>query len=619
MEIELLEIRDFLAARPPFDILPDATLDELPHSVQIRYLRQGSPFPPPDAEEGYLYVVRTGAIELRDAQGNLLEKLSEGDQYANECTLMGANPDWAGVSSEDTLLYLLPCSRLRLLRKRTPEFGRHFSESLNERLKSAVKATQDRGVVAATATPVSELLSKAPVTALPAASIREVAQIMYSNNVSSVLIVENDRLLGIVTDRDLRSRCVAAGLSTDRSATEIMTTDLETIDSNAPVIEALLLMTRQHIHHLPVLGEGKLAGVITATDLARYQSANAAYIVTDIVRAPSVEVLAQASRRLPEVQVQLARTGTSAYNIGQAISHITDSITQRLIALAEQSLGAPPVPYAWLAFGSQARREQTVHSDQDNALLISDDMRPEDDAWFEALAKFVNDGLAACGFEYCPGEIMASNPKWRQPERVWRRYFDTWIDKPEPKALMLSSIFFDPRVVHGEAGLLERIQSHYLRAARANTIFIAYMAANALQHRPPLGFFRGFVMVRDGVHDRTLDVKHRGIVPITDLARVHALSGGLKAVNTSERLRAAANTGALSRQMAENLDDALEFIAWLRIQHQANQIRTGRQPDNYLPPADLSELERHHLKDAFRVIQQMQETLASRYQLARFR
>lgn len=619
MEIELLEIRDFLAARPPFDILPDASLDELPRAVQIRYLRQGSPFPPPDAEEGYLYIVRTGAIELRDAQGNLLEKLSEGDQYANECTLMGANPEWAGASSEDTLLYLLPCSQLRLLRKRTPEFGRHFSESLKERLKSAVKATQEGDLAAAAATPVSELLSKAPVIAPPEAHIRDVAQIMYSNNVSSVLIVDHDRLLGILTDRDLRSRCVAAGLSTERPAKEIMTTELETIEGTASVIEALLLMTRQHIHHLPVFEDGKLAGVVTATDLARYQSANAAYIVTDIARAPSVEVLARASRRLPEVQVQLVRTGTSAYNIGQAISHITDSLTQRLIALAEESLGPPPVPYAWLAFGSQARREQTVHSDQDNALLISDDMRPEDDAWFEALARFVNDGLAACGFEYCPGEIMASTPKWRQPERVWRRYFDTWIDKPEPKALMLSSIFFDPRVVHGEPALLERLQGHYLSAARANTIFIAYMAANALQNRPPLGFFRGFVMVRDGVHDRTLDLKHRGIVPITDLARVHALSSGITAVNTTDRLRTAAGAGALSMQMAENLEDAMEFIAWLRIQHQAKQIRAGKAPDNYLPPADLSELERLHLKDAFRVIQQMQETLVSRYQLARFR
>lgn len=619
MEIELLEIRDFLAARPPFDRLPDNSLDELPRAIQIRYLRQGSPFPPPDTEEGFLYIVRTGAIELRDAEGALLEKLSEGDFYATDCMLMPPTPEVSGVSSEDSLLYLLPCTRLRALRKRSPEFRRHFSESLNERIKGALRATQNRSVVAATATPVHELLRKAPVTASSEVSIRELAQIMYENNVSSVLIVDGERLRGIVTDRDLRSRCVAAGLSTDQAVAEIMTTDVQTIEYNASVIQALLLMTRLQIHHLPVLDGGKLAGVITATDLARHQSVNAAYIATDIARATSPEELAQVSRRLPEVQVQLAQAGTSAFNIGQAISHITDSLTQRLLALAEHALGAPPVPYAWLAFGSQARREQTVHSDQDNALLISDDMRPDDDAYFEALANFVNDGLAACGFEYCPGDIMASNPTWRQPERAWRRYFANWIDNPEPKALMLSSIFFDPRVVHGDKAMLERVQAQYLRAARNNTIFIAYMAANALQHRPPLGFFRDFVMIRDGVHDKTLDVKHRGIVPITDLARVYALSSGLAAVNTTERLRAAADSGALSMQMAENLQDALEFIAWLRSHHQARQIRAGRPPDNYMPPASLSELERHHLKDAFKVIQQMQEALASRHQAARFR
>lgn len=619
MEIELLEIRDFLAARPPFDRLPDPILDELPRAIQIRYLRQASPFPPLDTEEGFLYIVRSGAVDLRGPEGELVEKLSEGSLYANECMLVPPAPEVSGVASEDTLLYLLPCSRLRALRKRSPEFRRHFSDSLNERLKAALRSTQDRSIVAATATPVRELLRKGPVTAGSQVSIRELAEIMFANNVSSVLIVDGDELRGIVTDRDLRSRCIAAGLPTDRPAACIMTTGLQTIEHTASVIQALLLMTRSQIHHLPVLEGGRLIGVITATDLARHQSANAAYIATDIARAASVEELAQASRRLPELQLQLAQTGTSAFNIGQAISHITDSLTQRLLSLAEQSLGAPPVPYAWLAFGSQARREQTVHSDQDNALLISDDMRPDDDAYFEALARFVNDGLAACGFEYCPGDIMASNPKWRQAERGWRRYFSDWIDNPEPRALMLSSIFFDPRVVHGEPAMLERLQGRYLQAARKNTIFIAYMAANALQHRPPLGFFRDFVMIRDGVHDRTLDIKHRGIVPITDLARVYALSSGLMSVNTTERLRAAAETGSLSVQMAENLQDALEFIGWLRTEHQAKQIRQGSPPDNYLPPSDLSELERHHLKDAFKVIQQMQEALASRHQAARFR
>ena len=214
---------------------------------------------------------------------------------------------------------------------------------------------------------------------------------------------------------------------------------------------------------------------------------------------------------------------------------------------------------------------------------------------------------------------MATNPQWRQPLRAWRGYFHNWINKPEPKALMLASIFFDLRPVHGEQRLYQRLQVEILNKTRNNGIFTAYMAANALTHRPPLGFFRTFVLIHDGKHDDTLDLKHRGIVPITDLARALALSQGVSAINTNDRLQAAVRSGALSEEMGENLEDALEFIASLRIRHQANLIRQGAPIDNYLPPDDLSELDRKHLRDAFKVIQGMQETLEHRYQLARFR
>jgi CBS domain-containing protein len=286
--------------------------------------------------------------------------------------------------------------------------------------------------------------------------------------------------------------------------------------------------------------------------------------------------------------------------------------------MAEAELGPPPVPYAWMTAGSQARREQSSHSDQDNALILADHMHPEDDAYFAALARFVNDGLNACGYVYCPGEVMASNPKWRQPLRIWRKYFNTWIEKPEPLALMHSSIFFDMRPIHDPAGMAEELQEYILDLCRANRIFIAYMVANALKHRPPLGFFRNFVLISGGEHDHTLDIKHRGIVPIIDLARVYALSTGQPAISTLERLGQAAKSKAVSQEGADNLTDAFEFIGALRLRHQAEQLRQGRPADNYLSPDALSRLERGHLKDAFGVINSLQDTLEQRYQAGRF-
>ncbi|MCU7797212.1 MAG: CBS domain-containing protein [Candidatus Thiodiazotropha sp. (ex Semelilucina semeliformis)] len=622
MEIELVEIRDFLAQRPPFDVLPEEQLNQLPKILDIRYLRRGSDFPPPESDQSYIYILRSGAVELLDEEDKLVEKLGEGGVYTTDCQLIDFGRAIRGISTEDTLLYQLPCSHLKVLRQSEPAFDRHFSESIRDRLKQAVRTLQDNGEnssLAQMTVEVSHLLKKAPITIGTNSTIRQAAQLMSEKNVSSVMLMSGDRLAGMITDRDLRKRCVAAGLSPEEPVSAIMTTDLETVQENTLAIQALMTMTRLHVHHLPVMRDAQVVGMLSATDLARHQTTNSAFLATDVRKAETLQDLANVSARLPELQFQLANSSATALHIGEAISSITDSLTVRLIEMAEAELGPAPVPYVWMCGGSQARGEQTSHSDQDNALLISDQMKPEHVAYFETLAKRVTDGLNACNFVYCPGDAMASNDKWRQTLSAWRKYFNTWINKPDPMSLMLSSIFFDLRPVHGDKELFLELQSEILDKTRGNGIFTAFMAANALQHRPPLGFFRTFVLIHDGAHDDTFDIKHRGIVPITDIARVFALSQGLKPVNTTERLLAAAETSILSREMGENLVDALEFIASMRINHQAEQIRKGIQPDNYLAPDELSDLERRHLKDAFRVIQDMQETLESRYQGGRFR
>ena len=622
MEIELVEIRDFLARRPPFETLSEERLNQLPKMLEIRYLRRDREFPPQDAERNYLYILRSGAVDLRDDQGHLIEKLDEGDLYTVPCQLVDVGRATRGVTTEDTLLYLLPCLKLHELRSAEPEFNRHFSESMRERLKQALNTVQeasDQVGMAQLAQEVGSLLTKAPVMVAADTSIRSAALTMTEHNVSSIMLMEQERLAGIITDRDLRSRCVAQGVSPEQPARSIMTSQPKTIRRDSLLLDALMSMTRLNVHHLPVLDGQRVVGMLTASDLARLQSANSAFIAADIRKSGSLEELIGACKRLPELQYQLANSGVSARHIGEAISNITDSLTLRLIEMAEAQIGPPPVPYVWLCGGSQARAEQSSHSDQDNALLISDHLQPEQEPWFAELANRVCAGLDACGFVYCPGEAMARNPQWRQPLRVWRRYFQNWIDKPEPMALMLSSIFFDLRPVHGDAELFEALQEETLHRTRGNGIFTAYLVANALQFRPPLGFFRTFVLIHGGEHDDTFDIKHRGIVPITDIARILALAQGLPQINTDERLQAAAAAHALSGEMADNLRDALELISSLRIRHQAGQIRQGLRADNYLPPDALSELERKHLKDAFRVIQEMQHTLENRYQSGRFR
>jgi len=620
MDVELIEIQEFLASHPPFDQLPDATLERLPKRLSVRYFRRGSPFPPEDADQSYLYIIRRGAVELRDSQGELVGKLAEGDLCVTPCRPDSAESAYKGNTAEDTLVYLLPCSDLAQLREGHATFSEHFEQSVTNRLRKALDVmtdTPESGSGLMTVR-VGDLVNREPISTSPDTSIRGAAQIMSEHRVSSLLIMDGERLAGMITDRDLRNRCVAAGLPTERPVSEIMTESLHTVDVGTLGFQALIAMTRLNVHHLPVLNEGRVAGILSTTDLTRFQSSNAVYLVGDIHKAKDLDTLVQIGSKVSELQIHLVNGGATADQVGQAISAITDAITLRLLELAEAKLGAPPVPYAWMVGGSQARREQSSHSDQDNALLIADHMKPQDDDYFAALANYVNDGLNACGYIYCPGDVMARNPKWRQPLRIWKKYFTNWIERPDPMALMLSSVFFDLRPVLDPEGLFEEIHDTVLAHSKANRIFIAYMAANALKHRPPLGFFRNFVLIHGGEHDHTFDIKHRGTVPIIDLARVYALSVGIDDTNTLERLRAAAETDALSREGAANLIDAAEFIGTLRMRHQARQLRSGEKADNFLSPDELSPLERGHLKDAFILINTMQESLGQRYQAGRF-
>ena len=621
MDVELIEIRDFLASHHPFDLLPEEVLRHLPKQLSVRYFRRGTSFPPADADQPYLYIVRRGAIDLRDERGELIGKLAEGDLCPWPCRPED-HPEglFSCNTAEDTLVYLITCEDLNRLRERHKAFFDHFEHTVAQRLHNAlnrIKEAPATGVGLMTVR-ICDLLSRSLVSATPETSIYEAARIMTDNRVSSLIVMEGEQLAGMVTDRDMRSRCIAAGLPRESAVGKIMTKRVHTTQADTLGFQALIAMTRLNVHHLPVLDDRRVVGVVSTSDLLRFQSANAIYLVGDVYRAECLDTLIQISAKIPELQVHLVTGGATADQVGQAISAVTDAISTRLLQLAEEELGPPPVPYAWMAAGSQARREQSSHSDQDNALLIADHAKPEDDEYFAALANIVNDGLDACGYEYCPGEVMARNSKWRQQLRIWRKYFTNWIERPEPMALMLASVFFDLRPLHDPEGLFGELNEHVLEHSRANRIFIAYMAANALKHRPPLGFFRNFVLISGGEHNHTLDIKHRGTVPVVDLARVNALAAGIPQINTIERLEAGAQVQALSRDGAANLIDALELIGTLRMQHQVRQIREGKRADNYLSPDELSSPERGHLKDAFSLINTMQESLGQRHQAGRF-
>lgn len=611
MDPELKEIVDFIGATPPFDQLPTEVLERLVPKMTIRYLRSGTHLPTRDSTNEKVYLIRKGTLSLLSEEGQLVEKLGEADLYSN----LFSQSEVIAQITEDTLLYTLPTEMIRELVDEYPAVNSFFSKSAAQRLNQTIKEKSNEAIINSTLmnSSIAELFNE-PATCIELGkSIADAAKMMTDIDHSALLIMDGNKLVGIITDKDLRRRCLAKGLSPTEPVSTIMTREPKCVTINHNAFDTLMLMQQRGFRHLPVIRNGAVAGMITVSDLMSQESQNSSHLSGLIHKAETIEELIEASRLLPSVQVKLTRLGASAEHLGKSVSAITTAITCRLIQFAEEKLGPAPVPYLWVAAGSHARYEQSSHSDQDNGLIISDEMKPEDDAWFEAFATFVCDGLAACGYSYCPGNVMATNPKWRQPVSAWNNYFNHWIDTPEPKALMYSSIFFDLFAIHGESNFLKEIRNNLLDKTKRSTLFLALLSRNALKLSPPLGFFRDFVLVSNGEYKDTLDLKHNGIAPIVDLARIYALSEGIYSVNTINRLKAAAGTPSLSKEASKELIDALEFLGTLRIEHQANQIKSQQKPDNYLHPATLSKLERAHLKDAFKVIRSMQKVIQSRY------
>jgi len=617
MDNELSEISSFIQSIPPFDSLPKPALDRLIRELSINYIRKDENLPPKGVDNVRLYIVRKGALSCISNDGELASRLGEGDLCTEFCkqSLQAPSGNQQIVArqvkaDEDCLVYSLDCIILSDLGDRYPSISDYFSHNSAERLKQKMSKVNEEAIISSTLmnTSVSHFYHS-PVAGIDASkNIQQAAIQMTEQGYSCLVVLDNNKSVGIITDKDIRRRCVAEGLPTSASICEIMTRDMSTIDIKSNAYDALMAMTAKHIHHLPVTKQGEVVGMVTVTDLMNNEGHNAVNFSSIIHKTKNLAELKEISQLLPKLQIRLAKLGASSDHVGKSISAITMAFTKRLIEMAEEKYGQAPVPYAWLAAGSQARQEQLAHSDQDNAIIICDSMKPYDDAWFENLAHFVCDGLADCGFIYCPGDIMATNPKWRQPAKKWQTYFDDWVDTPSPKALLNSSVFFDLETICGDASLLDTVRVNLLKKTKNNSLFIAHLSKNALGLRPPLGFFRDFVLKQNGKHKATLDLKHNGIAPIVDLARIYALSQGISAVNTIERIQQAAGTAAITKSSAENLIDAYEFLGILRVKHQANKLVQGFDADNYLSPKELSKLEREHLKDAFKVIKTLQDS-----------
>ena len=605
---ELVPVAEFLEQSLPFNQLGKAELYAVVDKIRVQYHCRGELFNRETPEKG-LRIVRSGAVEIRDSDNKLLDRLGEGESFH----IGGLNAEQGEVQAtviEDALLYRLPDEAYQGLRERDRNFDRYFTSQRSRRLRRAARYQPEPNTMMQE---VRTVMSTDLLTVKPTDTVQHAAQVMAARRVSSAFVVEEGRLAGIMTDRDLRVRFVALALPPATPVGDIMTPNPETIDASQSIFATTLLMTRRGYHHLPVMLDGELKGIVTTSDLILAKQDDPVYLVQHISRQHDVEGIKGLVAGMPNLMVQWVNAGMRAEQVSQILTAISDAVTVRLIQIAEQRLGPAPVPWCWVGFGSQARAEQLLGADQDNGIIIDNGVQPEHLPWFQSLAEMVCDGLNACGYVYCPGEIMAKTEEWRQTLSAWQQKVRRWVTTPTPDAAMRVSIFFDLRSIHGTSSLCQQLQQTMLETSSSNSIFLAALAANALDTRPPLGIFRRFVLDRDGEHRDVLDLKKRGVLPITEMVRLRALANSIPAVNTHERLRALAQGRHMTIVDSRNLVDALHFIQQQRIKHQCGQIVRGEKVSNHINPKDLPKMAKEQLRDAFTIIDDAQSAVRQTY------
>ncbi|MFT4609109.1 MAG: CBS domain-containing protein [Cellvibrionaceae bacterium] len=623
MSIEIQDIINFISAHEPFASLPEQDIAALSRQIEVSYYQADSQILDYGEPIDALCLIRSGSVEVFRRTGELHNRLEPGFVFGQMGILMNSQVRYPVRALEDSLIYRIPSAIFLDMCKQHDAFGDYFEVNEHSTLHQVVLNEADKSDL--TTVRISDIIGGDTVYLNANASVQECAQKMSELRVSSVLVFDKletaagdakpiELPVGIVTDRDLRIRVLAQALPYNTPLRDIMSSNPITIAHDALVHEAMLLMLRHNIHHLPLVRRHKVVGVVALSDIARHESQNSLLLVRSILAQETVEGLAELSPQIASVMVRMQKEGANSKMIGTAMSVIGRSFKQRLLKLAEAKLGPPPVPYCFLALGSMAREEQLLVTDQDNALILSQDYDEHTHGdYFKQLADFVCDGLDACGYTYCDGDIMASNPKWRMTLDGWKEQFSHWIEKPDPQALLNASIFFDLTGVDGKIALAEQLTRFIVTKAKSNRPFLAALARNALNRKPPLGFFKDFVLEVDGRQRYSLNLKRRGTAPLIDVIRVHALAVGSLSQNSFDRLEDIADSSLLPKGKKDELSDALEYLSMIRIRQQAAAVETGTEPDNTVEPETLSGRERRGMKEAFQVLSNAQKFLKFRY------
>ncbi|MCA9734368.1 cyclic nucleotide-binding/CBS domain-containing protein [candidate division KSB1 bacterium] len=576
-----------------------------------------------------LLIIENGAMEVyfeSDSSKELHDVLGEGDTFGGISILCNNGFAIRTVRTiEETTLLLLPKEELIKIANENQDFSDFYTQAFGRRMldKSywAVVSRQYAPGKDDTLSVYNQLVEaiceKNYARCYIHDSIQGAAEKMNERKRSSIFICDpNDTVIGIVTDRDFREKVVARGLNVKRGVTEIMSSPLYTISRRSLIFEAILLMIEKHVKHLAIVDDAqRIIGVTNNERLLLSQGHSPVSLIREIQKASTIEEISSSQKRLPYIVRDLLDNGARTENINRLITSVSDNVLEKIIEAALKELPPPPVHFSFVILGSEGRREQTLKTDQDNAIIFEDvpkEKLKSVQAYFLELGRKVCGWLDKCGYQYCSGDIMAQNPKWCQPLSVWKKYFRTWILTPAPKAVMHSTIFFDFRCAAGNINLsldLKNDLKNLLKEREAN-LFLYHLAQNCLKMRPPIGFFRNFVVESKGEHQNAFDIK-KATTPIVDFARIYALENEVEETNTIERLKKLHARHVITQGQLEEITQAYDFLMNTRLSHHANAIiAESRKADNFINPKKLNKIEQKLLKEIFSLIGELQQKLS---------
>ena len=620
---------EFLRKYPPFNQMDSAQLAYLVEHCQLRFYAAGeSIIKPGDGPVQHFYIVKQGLVvgerphSARRGSETTFE-IASGECFPLAALLGERATRTEHLAGEDTFCLLLGKDAfVRLFAQSAPfrDFALRGVSSLLDQVNQQVqlRAAENLGAQYSLDTTLRELALQQPVTCSAATPLRDAVRRMHEQHVGSIVIVdESERPAGIFTLRDLR-RVVADGESLEQPISALMTQRPFHLPPEASAFDAALAMTERHIAHVCLVEHERLVGVVSERDLFSLQRVDLVHLARTIRHAGRIETLVALRSDIRLLVERMLAHGASSTQITQLVTLLNDHTVCRVIELVLEELGDPGVPFSWLCFGSEGRREQTLHTDQDNGILFEADSPEQSEDMRQRLlpvARRINQRLAECGFALCRGNIMAGNPELCLSRREWAQRFAAFVREATPESLLASSIYFDLRVVWGDEQGCAQLRRQLLADVADNSLFQRLLAANALRHRPPLGRFRDFVVARKGAEKDTFDLKEEGLTPFVDGARLLALAHGVEDSSTLRRFAELVRLEVIDAQDGAAYEEAYHFIQQARLQLHQQQAAQNLPLSNRLDPDSLNHLDRRILRESFRQAQRLQASLALRYQL----